>query len=285
MSSGDSPAEAAIYRGMNRAALDAAYNNSAAVTDSAARLAQWTERSAAVRAAGDARLDLAYGPRPRNRLDYFPSGKPAAPLFVFFHGGYWQRNAKEMFAFLAQGPRARGVDVAVVGYTLAPEAGLTAIVKETWEALDALCARAGELGFDGGAVYVGGWSAGGHLAAVALEHAAVRGALAISGIFDLEPIALSYLNEKLRLDAVEIERLSPIRNLTATLPPLTLCVGADELPELQRQSMAHADAAKAKGAAVSLNLLASHNHFSILDELASENGALVDELARLISPT
>src|SRR6516162_3337520 len=101
----------AIYRGMDRAALDAAYNN-----------------SAAVRASPRARLDIPYGSRPRARFDYFPCGKARAPLFVFIHGGYWQRNDKDMFAFIADGPRAHGIDVAVLGYTLAPDIRLADIV-------------------------------------------------------------------------------------------------------------------------------------------------------------
>src|SRR5262245_17000364 len=96
----------AIYRGMDRPTLDAAYNNSAAVADSPGWLARGRERSAIVRASPDARLDIVYGPRPRARLDYFPCGKKQAPLFVFIHGGYWQRNEKETFAFVADGPRA-----------------------------------------------------------------------------------------------------------------------------------------------------------------------------------
>lgn len=124
-----------IWRGMTRAELDAAYNNTAAVADSAQRLADWAERSIALRRKYPDRLDLPYGPRPRNRIDLFPCGESNAPLFVFIHGGYWQRNAKEMFACMAEGPLARGFDAALIGYTLAPDATLTDIVAETHEAI------------------------------------------------------------------------------------------------------------------------------------------------------
>jgi len=134
---------AAIYRGMDRAALDAAYNNGAAVADSADWLARWRELSTAVRASPRARLDIPYGSRPRARFDYFPAGAARAPLFVFIHGGYWQRNDKDIFAFLAEGPRAHGIDVAVVGYTLAPDVRLTDIVEEIRQALSVLRDRAG----------------------------------------------------------------------------------------------------------------------------------------------
>jgi arylformamidase len=79
----------AIYRGMDRPALDAAYNNSAAVADSPQWLDRWRARSAAVRSGAHARLDVPYNKRPRERIDYFPSGAQRPPLFVFIHGGYW----------------------------------------------------------------------------------------------------------------------------------------------------------------------------------------------------
>ena len=186
----------AIYRGMDRATLDAAYDNTGAVADSQDYRARWMETSAAVRAKPTSRLDLRFGERPRATLDYFPA-KPGAPLFVFIHGGYWQRNEKERFSFTALGPNAHGINVAVPGYTLAPEARLTDIVAEMRQALTFLADRAGELGFDRKRIMIGGWSAGGHLTAAVADHPAVAGGIPISGIFDLEPIALGVLNDKL----------------------------------------------------------------------------------------
>src|SRR5215471_10405437 len=90
-----------LYRGMDKAALDAAYNNSAAVANSADLMARGRERSAVVRAGPGAKLDIVYGSRPRERLDYFASGATKPPLIAFIHGGYWQRNDKEMFSFIA----------------------------------------------------------------------------------------------------------------------------------------------------------------------------------------
>src|SRR5580704_9661349 len=170
-----------VYRGMDRAALDAAYDNSAAVADSQDWLARWRERSAKLRAGAGARLDVAYGPKPRTRLDYFASGATRAPLFVFVHGGYWQRNEKESFCFVAEGPRAHGVDVALVGYTLAPQARLTEIVAEIFQSLTFLSQHAGDFGFDAKRIHVGGWSAGGHLTAAVAGHPAFRGGMPISG--------------------------------------------------------------------------------------------------------
>jgi arylformamidase len=49
------------------------------------------------------------------------------------------------------------------------------------------------------------------LTASTMSLPAVRGGLAISGIYDLEPIRLNYLNDKLDLDLVETERNSQPR--------------------------------------------------------------------------
>src|SRR6185436_6915339 len=137
----------ALYRGMDRAALDAAYDNTGAVKDSQAYRERWWKVSEALRAAPPSQRDLRYGPRPRATLDFFPGAASGAPLFVFIHGGYWQRNEKERFSFVALGPLAYGINVAVPGYMLAPEARLTDIVGAMRAALTFLAGCSKELGF------------------------------------------------------------------------------------------------------------------------------------------
>ncbi len=113
-----------LYRGMDRAALDAAYNNGAAVADAPRFRADWASRSAALRERHAATLDIVYGAAPRAKLDLFLAEPPGRATLIFIHGGYWQMNAKENFAFVAEGPLAHGINVASLGYTLAPDAGM-----------------------------------------------------------------------------------------------------------------------------------------------------------------
>src|SRR5215470_8550536 len=129
-----------------------------------------------------------------------------------------------MFAFIAEGPLARGINVALIGYTLAPSARLTQIVAEVRAGIDHLLESAGALGFDRRRLLVSGWSAGGHLTAMGMQDARVAGGLAISGIFDLEPIRLCYLNDALALDEREVAELSPPQRLPAGAGPLTIAV-------------------------------------------------------------
>jgi arylformamidase len=272
----------ALYGGMDRAALDRAYNNSAAVADSDRFLADWERRSAALRAAMPDHLDLRYGPAPRQRLDFFRADKRGAPTLLFIHGGYWQSRDKELFSFVAEGPLAHGVNVAVIGYTLAPEVRLDGIVAECRGALRWLAGHLAELAGAGGQIYVAGWSAGGHLTAMLMDEDRVAGGIAISGIFDLEPIRLCYLNEKLRLDAAEAERNSPLLHLPGSAGPLVVAVGGDELPELQRQSETYGAAWRRQELAGTFLSLSGCHHYTALEELARPTGLLAEALARLV---
>jgi acetyl esterase/lipase len=267
----------AIYRGMDQTVLDAGYNNTLAVSDSSALLQDFDERSAALRNAHGEYLDLRYGPAPRNRIDYFAAEKPG-PLLIFIHGGYWQMRAKETFSFIAAGPLAHGIHVAMIGYTLAPEASLTEIVAEVRAAIAWLKNNAAEFGGNTERMIVSGWSAGGHLTAMCLDELGVIGGIAISGIYDLEPVRLSYLNDKLRLSDAEETALNPL-HLPLSIKPLTITYGTGELPELQRQSEQFA--AARRSLLGNLVPLSQHNHFTILNELATVEGAITLEVCAI----
>ena len=258
---------------ISRAERDAAYNNTAAVTNSAALNAARIAASAEYRAAWPGSLDVAYGPAERQRWDIFPAADPAAPCFVFIHGGYWQRNRREDFSCLGAGLRAHGWSVAFPGYTLAPQATLTEIVAEIHAALDWLAAHGAEHGVTG-PVLLSGWSAGGHLTAMALGHERVTAGLAISGIHELGPVRDTYLNEALRLTDEEVATLSPLR-LPQVAKTLAITYGTAELPPLvsdSRDLHALRSAAHLPGALVPAP---GGDHFTIVEELRHPNGLLV----------
>jgi arylformamidase len=272
-----------LYRGMDRAQLDAAYNNSAAVPRYEAIKTDWDARSANVRQSRRGHLDLEYGDLPRQRLDLFLADTPGAPTLMFIHGGYWQRNDKEGFAFIAEGPLARGVNVAVVEYTLAPAARMDQIVGEIRRVVTWLAERLGDFGADPARLYVSGHSAGGHLTAMAMNLAAVKGGLAISGLYDLEPIRLNYLNDKLGLAAAEARRNSPILHLPPKAPQLVVAYGTAELPELCRQSVDYARAWTERGLPGRLLPVDGADHFTVLESLADPDGALTRTLLKMVA--
>ncbi len=271
-----------LYHGMDCAALDAAYNNSAAVANSTALMADSRARSDKLRNEMPRYVDLRYGEAPRHRIDYFPAPAPG-PVLLFIHGGYWQMRAKEDFSVLARGPLAHGIHVALIGYTLAPDISLSGIVTEIRAAIRWLAKHVDEYGGDANRIYLGGWSAGAHLTAMVLDEPAVKGSLAISGIYDLEPMRLCYINDKLKLTEEEARRLSPLHHLPPTSVPMIIACGGAELPELRRQSKEFASARERAGLPGRLVELPDRNHFTILDELASPEGALTLLLRDLIA--
>jgi arylformamidase len=264
---------------MSRAERDAAYNNSAAVRNSADLNAARVAASAAFRAAHPGHLDLRYGPRERNAWDLFPAADPNAPCLVFIHGGYWQRNSKDQFANLIAGPYAHGWAAALPGHTLAPEASLSEIVTEITAALDWLAEHGPAHGIAGKLV-LSGWSAGGHLTAMCLGHARVSAGLAISGVYELGPIRDTELNDKLRLTDSEIVALSPLR-LPDVAKPLAIAYGTAELPALVRDSRdlhAKRAAAHLPGPLIPV---ADADHFTILHALRDPDGELTRQVMLL----
>jgi acetyl esterase/lipase len=148
-------------------------------------------------------------------------------------------------------------------------------------ALDMLGRDLPALGGDPNKVWISGWSAGAHLAVMALDHPIVRGGLAVSGLYDLEPIRHSYVNDALGLDGDAAWRNSPIRRLPARGPSLAIVVGATELPLMRQQSAQFAEARQARGLPGSFEEIAGANHFSILEHLARPGGRLVQKMREL----
>jgi arylformamidase len=256
-----------VFGRYDQSQLDLQYNNRARVPDHLAYLNRFPEASARARAALGGRLDLAYGPGPRQHLDLFRPEMTGrlAPVLIFLHGGYWQALDKSHFSFLSRSWMRAGAAFAAIGYPLCPDVTMDALVASVRAGIAWLAAESDTLGLDRRRMVVTGHSAGGHLTAMAMTGPGpdLVGGIALSGLYDLEPIRLSYLNAALRMDAAEARRLSPIH-----LPPprggrLVLTVGGAESEEYHRQQDALADAW-----AVEARSLAGINHFSIVDTLA-----------------
>jgi arylformamidase len=270
---GDDPRDPrANWIALSQAERDAAYDNNKAVANSPALIAARNEASAKLRASRAAFLDIPYGDREKTKIDLYPSRDKQAPCLVFIHGGYWQRNSREVFAMLVEGMAAHGWSVAIPSHSLAPDATLTEIVQEISRALDWLADHGASSGI-AGPVVLSGWSAGAHLAALALDHPLVAAGLAVSGVYDLAPIRDTSLNIALKLTDEEIARLSPLR-LPVVQKRLTIAYGSAELPALAWDSKKFHDTRKAAGAPGELVVVEGADHFTILEELRRADGAL-----------
>lgn len=269
------------YRGMDRTALGDAYNNRAVVAGWDVMMRDWARRGDALYAAVPCRRDLPYGSGARQRVDLFPCGQASRPTVLFLHGGYWQWNDKEGQAFVAAGLLPHGLNVAIGEYSLAPAAGIGEICDEVeamvlWlaEILLTICGGSSEL-------WLCGISTGAHLLALTLPLAVVKGALLMSGIYDLEPIRLSPLNDAIGMSVADARRHSPLHRVAGAPKPLVVAFGASERPEIQRQSRDYAAALAAQGWRAEVTPVPDANHFSIMEALAQPDGLLARRMAGL----
>jgi arylformamidase len=275
-------AKGKAWETMDRATLDRAYNNSAAVPESGAMFKEWLVRSEKVRADHPEQLNLAYGPRPRNRIDYFSAGR-GTPVLVFIHGGFWQMRSKDDFAFLAESFLGSGVSVAMVGYPLGPDATMDEIVADAHAAIRYLATELPKLGGDPERVVVSGWSSGGHLATMVLDEPLLRGGVSISGIFELEPLVKSYVNDKLHMDQAMARRNSPILQLPRSSKRLDLFAGSAELPEMRRQTADYASARRAAGLPVQYAEIPDANHYTILHSMMDTDGTIHQAILAMLN--
>jgi arylformamidase len=268
--------------------FDAQYNNRARIPEHLAILREWDERSHHARASLSCTLDLAYGSAPSERLDVFPAEARGAPVLVYLHGGYWRALDKRDQSFVAPPFVAAGAMVVLPNYALCPAVGIEHIVLQLVQALAWVWRHAAEHGGDPARIVVAGHSAGGHLAAMLLAchwqavasdlpADLVKSALAVSGVFELEPLRHApFLAPDLNLDAAMAHRLSP-----AAMPPprgrLVAVVGADESEEFKRQNALIAEAWGPR-VVLAAEEVPERHHMNVLHALA-DPGARTHRLA------
>lgn len=221
------------------------------------------------------RRDVPYGPRPRARLDVVtPVTTGPCPALVWVHGGFWQEGTKAGSLYAAPALAPEGWAVAGVGYTLTPDVRLRDIVAEIGEAVRLLVREAAAFGLDPQHLVIGGHSAGGHLAAAMLTGMggddvaeAIAGAVLVSGVYDLAPVAASYVNDLAKIDAGDVPALSPLFVRPVDVPVHVL-VGASEPHAFMAQSQALCAAWTPHLRRLSFCSAPGRDHFDVLDELA-----------------
>ena len=264
--------------------LDAEYDQRARHPEHVEIGARWQTASSLVQRIESWRDDVRYGPGDNETLDIYPTPAANAPVLVFIHGGYWRSSDKSLHGFLAPSFTADGALVVVPNYALCPAVTIEHIALQLARCLAWVYRHAAIYGGDPSRIVVVGHSAGGHLASMmlscrwkevdaSLPAQLVSGALAISGLFDLEPLRHApFLKDDLKLTPASVKRLS-----TAFFPrprkPLLTAVGGDETAEFKRQTAMIRDQWGPTRVPVS-ETIANANHFTILHNLADPNGRL-----------
>lgn len=258
------------------------FNPRAAVPDADRFTRRAQGLSLQARGAMRARLDLRYGEGELASLDVFPAEDSGAPLHVYLHGGYWRGRDKSDYSYLARALVPAGIATVVMNYDLCPAASLPGIVAQVRAGLGWVHANARALGGDPARLSLSGHSAGAHLAAMALaadgEDAlpagVIRGAVLVSGIYELTPVLGVSVNEEIRLGPEQVGPMSPLRHPPRADVPLWVAVGGDEPPGWIEQSRRFAQAARANGSTVTYREVAGHHHFSIMTLLEDAHAPL-----------
>jgi arylformamidase len=280
---------------MNIDPLDREYNPRVGVPDIAGLFGRWQQAAREARENLPAKLDLRYGPAAEETLDLFQApGPPDRPLLIFIHGGYWRALDKQDFSWIAPAYVAAGFSVAVLNYGLAPATPLLEIVEQMRRACIWLYRNAPDLEIDPLNIVCSGHSAGGHLAAMMLATdwtqiapdlpiRLLAGAVAVSGLFDLAPVAKApFVRDDLKLDDALVRRLSPTLLPLHNEVPLLLAVGALETAEFHHQSQLIASHWP-RACRDPLLDLAGCDHYTVCEALATPDSPLYQAVCSMLS--
>lgn len=225
-------------------------------------------------------LDVSYGDSAGQKLDIFPSQNEDAPVFVFIHGGYFRALDKRQYRFIARRTAKSGFTTVLVNYDLAPSASVAEIIQQNLKAFAWIAANIERWNGNPGNIILCGHSVGAFLAAkileaVTQESTSIQKAALLSGLFDLDPMRRSFLNEKLGLVESDAEELNPAPKTPVTRPDVLVAVGANETDEFVKQSRNHSAALNQAGIANTCLVLPGINHYNMSRLLAAQNNPVM----------
>jgi len=262
------------WKHFSHAKLEQEYSPSSCIDDIMVYIQNYIDDSAIAKQQLTHQADLNVADDGGQTIDYFP-GNPGAPLVIYIHGGYWQELSKNESCFMAQPLIAQGYHLAVIDYTLAPQASISTMVQECCQAIAWMMQQAWAI--DEQEIILSGSSAGAHLAACVLQAAAnnqqglraglFKQAVLFSGVYDLRPLVDTYVNNPLGLDMDRATAISPGLASNQLLPPCLIVWGANETDEFKRQSQQFAKFLEADGVPNQSLEIAARNHFDVVYEL------------------
>ena len=265
-----------VYKGFDREEVEFHFNPSVATPIPDGYFEQRAAASAAARARVKGHLDVAYGARPREKIDIFPAAEPNAPVNLFIHGGYWRLGSKDDYSFMAETFVAAGATLVVLGYDLCPDVTLSDIVRQTRAGIAWAYRNLAEHGVDPSRFYLSGMSAGGHLVAMALAHDwaseeglapdFIKGAVIVSGVLDVEPVPYVSVNELIRLTPEQARLNSPMRHPPLCDIPLVVMVGGDEPDGWRKMGSDYAALCRDRAIACEYIEVPGAIHFSLIPQ-------------------
>jgi arylformamidase len=226
---------------------------------------------------------------------FFPQGSVSSsplPIHLFVHGGYWRAFSKRDYSFVAESIAAQGAIAAILDYSLMPSARMARLVDQVRRAARWLGTRSHEFGGDARAISASGHSAGGHLVSYLVCRApheatfplnGVRCVLAVSGIYDLAPIATSFLQSEILLTGDEIAQWSPCGTTPRPDAVVNLLVGESETAPFFDQAARFSARLASFGLRADYARILGEDHMTIVRSLGRPGSDCARVLARTIA--
>jgi arylformamidase len=272
-----------VFLDMDQQALDDAYDQEIWAPNRALIVERRKAASERARAILGTPKRVAYGPGEHEGLDIFGCGIKGAPVNVFVHGGAWRRNVAADYAVQAEPLVRAGAHSVIIDFINVDQASgdLFPMYQQVRRALGWVYRNAESFGGDRDRIYISAHSSGSHLSGVVLTRGwkeeglppdFCKGAVLLSGMYDLAPVALSKRSSYVKFTGAMVEQLSGDRFIGDLHTPLVLAIGTCETPEFQRQSRDFAAAVNAAGKPAELIVGSGYNHFELLETLANPYG-------------
>lgn len=268
---------AVAYKGFRKEEMDFQFNPRVAVPDYPRLAEERSKASLRVRKTLKSWLDVPYGKSPRQVVDIFPTDEQRAPVLVYIHGGYWRGGSKDDNCHFVDAFVEAGATVVLMEYDLCPSVTVTEIVRQARSAIAWVYKNISTYRGDPSRLYVAGLSAGGHLVAMALAHDwekedlprhIIKGAVAISGVYDLDAVLHIDVNEEIRLTPETARENSPFLHPPSPHTPLIVAVGGDEPRGWKQMSEDFFKLCKGRGVECEYLEVPDANHFSLSALLA-----------------
>jgi arylformamidase len=280
-----------VYRQYTRDELELNFDPQKSVPDSTSWSDKRNTASAKNRQELKSFLDVPYGASPRQKLDIYPAARPGAPVLVYFHGGYWRSGGKEQNAHFAPLFVKAGATVVVAGYDLCPNVTVTDIVRQARSAIAWVDKNISRYGGDPANLYIAGISAGGHLVAMTLAHDwekdglprnIIKGAAAITGVYDLDAVLHIGVNEEIRLTPESARENSPLLHPPGPGAPLIVAVGGAEPEGWRGQSREFFRLCRERGVGCEFIEIPGAHHYSMGLELMNPASPLTRAMLKQI---
>lgn len=271
------------YKGFRQDELEYQYNPRVSVPEFPELSKLRSAQSRKVRESAKSCLDVPYGTSSREKLDIYAADKPGGPVFVYLHGGYWRGGSKEDNCNFAPTFTARGATVVIVEYDLCPQVTVSDIVGETRSAIAWIYRNIARYGGDPGKIHLAGASAGGHLTAMALAHDwekqdlprdIIKGALVMSGVYDLDMVMRIGVQEEVRLTPDLVRENNPFLHPPMTRCPILVAVGGAEPKGWQQMSEDYFNYCKAHGLSVEYLVVPGANHYTVPEQFLDASSSL-----------